>query len=253
MSPELFRELLERVSRGELGVEDALERARHLPFRDLGEAVVDHHRALRLGVPEVIYGAGKTIEQLIAICDELVAAGSNLLVTRLDDENAAVLAARFPGARHAPRARLVRYEPRPPRERPAAPVAVIAAGTSDLPVAEEALETLGAVGLRAMAVHDVGVAGIHRLLARYDELRSASAAIVVAGMEGALPSVVGGMVAYPIIAVPTSVGYGTALGGLTALMAMLTSCASGLTVVNIDNGFGAAMAVHRILPRAQEP
>jgi hypothetical protein len=253
MSPELFRELMERVARGELSVGDALREARHLPYRDLGVAVIDHHRALRQGVPEVIFGEGKTSEQLVKICDELVAAGSNLLVTRLDRDKAAELVARYPGARHAERARLVRYEPSPPRQRPGPPVAVISAGTSDIPVAEEAIETLAAVGLSSMPMHDVGVAGVHRLLARAEDLQRASAAIVIAGMEGALPSVVGGLVPYPVVAVPTSVGYGAAFGGFTTLLAMLTSCASGVTVVNIDNGFGAAMAIHRLLPRAHEP
>ncbi len=251
MSPERFRELLEAVRGGELSVEEGIERARHLPFRDLGVAVIDHHRALRQGVPEVVFGEGKTVEQLRTIAAELVTTGHNLLVTRIDAEKAAGLKTQIPELSYAAAARVARWEQTPVAPRPCEPVAVVCAGTSDIPVAEEALETLAALGIPAHRVFDVGVAGIHRLLGRSQELEKASAAIVIAGMEGALPSVVAGLVACPVIAVPTSVGYGTALGGLTALMAMLTSCASGLTVVNIDNGFGAAMALHRILPRAE--
>ncbi len=253
MSPERFRELLQRVQHGEVSVDAALEEARHLPFRDLGVAVIDHHRALRQGVPEVVFGQGKSIEQLTTIAAELISAGSNLLITRLDEVSAAALAEHHPRLSYSRVARVARLEQSPVPERPCAPVAVVSAGTSDIPVAEEALETLAAVGLSATRVFDVGVAGLHRLLGRSEDLASASAAIVIAGMEGALPSVVAGLVACPVVAVPTSIGYGTALGGLTALMSMLTSCASGLTVVNIDNGFGAAMALHRILPRAPKP
>jgi NCAIR mutase (PurE)-related protein len=251
MTPERLRELLARVSRGETVVDDALVELRDLPFRNIGVATVDHHRALRLGVPEVIYGASKTSEQLVAIVEEMARLGHNVLVTRVSDDKAAVLAARFPGLRHAPAARVARLEPKPVVRRPCAPVAVVCAGTSDIDVAEEAIETLEAVGLAATRIYDVGVAGLHRLLGRSADLEGASAAIVIAGMEGALPSVVGGIVAQPIVAVPTSIGYGTALSGFTALMAMLTSCASGVVVVNIDNGFGAAMAVHRMLPKGE--
>lgn len=251
MSPERFRDLLEQVKLGGVSVDDAIEHARHLPFRDLGVAVIDHHRALRQGVPEVVFGEGKTVEQLVIIAGELISTGHNLLITRISPDKAARLAETYPDITYAAEARVIRFEPVPVAERPCAPVAVICAGTSDIPVAEEALETLAAVGIPATRVFDVGVAGIHRLLGRSEELEKASAAIVIAGMEGALPSVVAGLVACPVIAVPTSIGYGTALGGFTALMSMLTSCASGLSVVNIDNGFGAAMALHRILPKAE--
>jgi NCAIR mutase (PurE)-related protein len=251
MSPERFRELLERVKLGGVSVDAALEEARHLPFRDLGVAVIDHHRALRQGVPEVVFGQGKSIDQLITIAAELISAGSNLLITRLRADAAVVLAEHHPAMKYEPVARVARLEQNAVPDRPCAPVAVVSAGTSDIPVALEALETLSALGIPATRIFDVGVAGIHRLLGRSEDLESASAAIVIAGMEGALPSVVAGLIACPVVAVPTSIGYGTALGGFTALMSMLTSCASGLTVVNIDNGFGAAMALHRILPRAE--
>lgn len=250
MDPRLVRELLERVQSNDVSVDAAIESLRELPFRDIGVAAVDHHRALRQGVPEVIFGERKTAEQIAAIAEEIARGGSNVLITRVDDAKAAALSARIPGIRHAPIARTMSLEiaPAPPRTR--GPVAVVTGGTSDMSVAEEAVETLLAVGLEPVRFYDVGVAGIHRLFHRMDELRRAAAVIVAAGMEGALPSVVGGVVSAPIVAVPTSVGYGTALGGFTALFAMLTSCASGVVVVNIDSGFGAAMAVHRMLKEA---
>ncbi len=250
MSPERLRELLERVQRGETDLGQAMAELRSLPFRDLGAANVDHHRALRQGVPEVVFGEGKSAEQITLIVAEMDRAGHDVLVTRLAADKAAEVREHCPELCYLPVARIGRLQRKPPRARPCAPVAVMCAGTSDVGVAEEACETLAALGIGATRMFDVGVAGIHRLFDRVHELERASAAIVIAGMEGALPSVVGGLVACPVIAVPTSVGYGTALGGLTALMAMLTSCAAGLTVVNIDNGFGAAMAVHRLLPRA---
>ncbi len=246
----MLRELLERVRAHEASVEDAARALSDLPFRDIGVATVDHHRALRQGLPEVIFGEKKSVDQIAVISEEIVRAGQNVLVTRVDDEKAAALLARLPSFRHAPLARTLSWEVGPKPVRTRGPVAVVTAGTSDIAVAEEAIETLGAVGLDARRLYDVGVAGIHRLLHKLDDLRRAAAVIVVAGMEGALPSVVGGMISAPIIAVPTSVGYGTALSGFTALFAMLTSCASGVVVVNIDSGFGAAMAAHRIL---QEP
>jgi pyridinium-3,5-biscarboxylic acid mononucleotide synthase len=250
MDPRRVQELLERVQSGETTVEQALGSLQNLPFRDLGFASVDHHRALRQGVPEVIFGEGKTAEQIAAIAEEMVRAGTNVLVTRIDAEKAGLISARVPGFRYSPVARTGKVELTPPARRPCGPIAVLTAGTSDMEVAEEAAETLGTLGLEPMRFYDIGVAGIHRLLHRVEELRRASAAIVCAGMEGALPSVVGGMLAAPVVAVPTAVGYGTALSGFTALFAMLTSCASGVVVVNIGNGFGAAMAVHRMMPRA---
>jgi NCAIR mutase (PurE)-related protein len=247
MDPRHVRELLERVRGSDVSVEEALEALRQLPFRDIGVANVDHHRALRQGTPEVIFGERKTVDQIARITEEMVRSGSNVLVTRVDPEKAAALRLRLPAFRHAVEARTLSLEvaPVPPRAR--GPVAVVTAGTSDVGVAEEAVETLLAVGLEPVRYYDVGVAGIHRILHKLEDLRRAAAVIVAAGMEGALPSVVGGVVSAPIVAVPTSVGYGTALSGFTALFAMLTSCASGVVVVNIDSGFGAAMAVHRML------
>jgi len=250
MDPRKVHELLERVRHGEVTVDAALESLQKLPFRDLGYATVDHHRALRQGVPEVMFGEGKSGEQIAGIAEEMVAAGTNVLVTRIDAAKAAFVAQRVPGFRYSPVGKTGAYEVAPPVKRPCGPVAVVTAGTSDNEVAEEAVETLLALGLDVLRLYDIGVAGIHRLLHRVDDLRRASAAIVCAGMEGALPSVVGGMLSTPVIAVPTAVGYGTALGGFTALFAMLTSCASGVVVVNIGNGFGAAMAAHRMLPKA---
>jgi pyridinium-3,5-biscarboxylic acid mononucleotide synthase len=247
MDPRVVRELLERVQGSDISVEDALEALRELPFRDIGVATVDHHRALRQGVPEVIFGERKTVDQIARIAEEMVRVGHNVLVTRVDPDKAEALRARLPAFRHAVEARTLSIDVTPVPKRSRGPVAVVTAGTSDIPVAEEAVETLMAVGLEPVRMYDVGVAGIHRLLHRLEDLRRAAAVICVAGMEGALPSVVGGVVSVPIVAVPTSVGYGTALGGFTALFAMLTSCASGVVVVNIDSGFGAAMAVHRIL------
>lgn len=246
MDPRHVRDLLVRLQQGEVDVEAALGELKHLPFRDLGFASVDHHRALRQGVPEVIFGEPKTAEQIIGIAREIASAGQNVLVTRIDAAKAAAITAALPAFVYAATARTgsLLSAPIPARK---GTVAVVTAGTSDLPVSEEAVETLTAVGLTPLRMYDVGVAGLHRLLHRLDALRAADCVIVVAGMEGALPSVVGGVVSTPIIAVPTSIGYGTALGGFTALFAMLTSCASGVVVVNIDSGFGAAMAAHRIL------
>jgi NCAIR mutase (PurE)-related protein len=247
MDPRLVRELLERVEGREVSVDDALESLRQLPFRDIGVATVDHHRALRQGTPEVIFGERKTVDQIARITEEMERAGHNVLVTRVDAAKAAALKERVPRFTHAVEARTLYLEIAPVAKRSRGPVAVVTAGTSDIDVAEEAIETLKAVGLEPQRFYDVGVAGIHRLLHKLEDLRRAAAVIVVAGMEGALPSVVGGIVSTPIVAVPTSVGYGSAMSGFTALFAMLTSCASGVVVVNIDSGFGAAMAVHRIL------
>ncbi len=250
MDPRVVRELLERVRGGDASVEDALESLRQLPFRDLGFATVDHHRALRQGIPEVIFGESKSVDQIATIAGEIASRGQNVLITRVDAPKGAALTALLPTLRYAELARTAALEVAPPPKREAGYVAVVTAGTSDIGVAEEAAETLIAVGLEPLRIYDVGVAGLHRLLHRVDDLRRAAAVIVVAGMEGALPSVIGGVVSAPIVAVPTSVGYGAALGGFTALFAMLTACASGLVVVNIDSGFGAAMAVHRMLPKA---
>jgi pyridinium-3,5-biscarboxylic acid mononucleotide synthase len=255
VSPERVFELLERVRSGALKPEAAVAELGHLPFEDLGYARVDHHRALRQGLPEVILGQGKTAEQISGIARSLLAGGQNVLVTRLSPEAAPAVLAAVPELEHHPIARTALALKTPVPVVEGAKVAVVTAGTSDLPVAEEALETLRAAGVPTERIFDVGVAGLHRLLDRVKVLRRARALIVVAGMEGALPSVVGGLVAAPVVAVPTSTGYGAAFEGLTALFGMLTSCASGVTVVNIDNGFGAAMAVLRLIraPNTETP
>jgi len=250
MDPRRVRELLELVRDGDVNVDDAVATLQGLPFKDLGFATIDHHRALRQGVPEVVFGEGKTADQIVGIAAEMIRAQTNVLVTRLDADKATLVSNVVPSLKYSPLGRTGFVEVEPPAQRPCAPVAIITAGTSDMPVAEEAAETLYALGLEPRRMYDIGVAGIHRLLHRIDDLRSASAAIVCAGMEGALPSVVGGVVSTPVVAVPTNVGYGTALSGFTALFAMLTSCAAGVVVVNIGNGFGAAMAVHRMMPLA---
>lgn len=245
MDPDRLRKLLEAVKVGETGVEQALSELETLPFKDLDFAHVDHHRALRQGIPEVILAEGKTLEHIAGVIEEIERVGQDVLVTRLSADRAAELQKTFPSLEYSPLARIAKNrKTHPPRV--SGFVAVVTAGTSDLPVAEEAVETLSVCGIATERIADVGVAGLHRLLPRIDRLREARAVIVVAGMEGALVSVIGGLVAAPVVAVPTSVGYGVSLGGLTALFAMLTSCASGVTVVNIDNGFGAAVVASRI-------
>ncbi|MBX3469730.1 MAG: nickel pincer cofactor biosynthesis protein LarB [Planctomycetes bacterium] len=245
MTPDAIRALLEEVAQGRRTPDAALLALKELPFQDLGFAKVDHHRALRLGVPEVIFGQGKAPDHLAAIARAIVDRGHDLLVTRVDAAQAEAVLAAVPAAHHEPRARTITLR-REARPTPPDPVLVVAAGTSDLPVAEEARVTAEACGSRVETLYDVGVAGIHRLLAHTQVLRRAGVVVVVAGMEGALPSVVGGLIDRPVIAVPTSVGYGAAFGGLAALLGMLNSCAPGLTVVNIDNGFGAGYAAARI-------
>jgi NCAIR mutase (PurE)-related protein len=247
MDPQRLRELLDRVKRGEASIDEAVADLRDLPFADLGYAVVDHHRAVRQGVPEVILGQGKTAAQIIGIAQELERAGQNVLVTRLDADKARAVATVVTDLKYVELAKTATLERRPIPPLGTKPIALVSAGTSDLPVAEECAETLRMLGVGVERVYDVGVAGIHRLLHKRDVFDRASVVIVVAGMEGALPSVVGGMVAGPVIAVPTSVGYGVSLEGITALAAMLSSCASGVVVCNIDNGFGAAYAAARIL------
>jgi NCAIR mutase (PurE)-related protein len=240
------------VQSGEMDLPSALAELRKLPFADLGYARVDHHRALRQGVPEVVFAEGKTVEQIVGIVQEIERAGHDVLVTRLGAEPARALLAEVPALEYAAMARVAKFRKSAALRQNAGYVALVSAGTSDMPVAEEAAETLALCGIPVERIYDVGVAGLHRLTADLDRLARATAVIVVAGMEGALPSVVGGLVARPVIAVPTSVGYGASLGGLTALFGMLSSCASGVTVVNIDNGFGAAMAAMRMLPLVSE-
>jgi hypothetical protein len=238
-----LRDILNQVSRGALPAEEAEQRLldylREFPFEDIGFARVDHHRAIRKGFPEVIFGSGKTPAHIAAIAARIVARGHSLLVTRTTDEAYAAVAAEVPAATFHPDARAITL-----RQEDVAPgrgvVLVVAAGTADLPVAEEAVVTAEIMGNQVERLYDVGVAGLHRLLSAHDRLTAARVIIVAAGMEGALPSVIGGLVSVPIIAVPTSVGYGAAFGGIAALLGMLNSCAGGVSVVNIDNGFGAA-------------
>jgi hypothetical protein len=255
--PELQR-LLADVRSGACSPDDAVHRLRRLPFADLGFAKVDHHRSLRQGLPEAVYGQGKTAGQCSAIVGELLADGEgSVILTRADAHQVEVVASEHPGGERtvtgpATGADQVRGElsavvwrPAPPRP---ARTLVVTAGTSDLPVARECAATLTALGLRPIELADCGVAGLHRLLASADELADADAVVVVAGMEGALASVIGGITPAPVVAVPTSTGYGAALEGVTALLAMHASCAAGITVVGIDNGFGAACAIARMLP-----
>lgn len=240
---ELIRQLLAQVADGVLTPDDALEQLKSLPFEDLGFAHVDHHRSLRKGYPETILCAGKTTEQIIAIAERLVARGSLVLGTRISEEAAAAVQKRWSHAEIDSMARTV-VIPAVDAEQPE-PVGrllVVSAGTSDIPVAQEAVVTARTMGANVEAIFDVGVAGIHRLFAHAEQLRQARVIVVVAGMEGALASVVGGLVDVPVIAVPTSVGYGASFGGVAALLSMLNSCASGVLVVNIDNGYGAGYA-----------
>jgi pyridinium-3,5-biscarboxylic acid mononucleotide synthase len=247
MDEAAIRTLVEGLHRGDVGPDEAIRQLRRLPFTDLGFANVDHHRALRLGRPEAVYAPGKTPAQCVAIVGELLAEDGPVLLSRADPEQIAAVTSAHPGG--AVCGATVVWRPAAPRpER----VVVVTAGTSDLPVAEEARATLGAFGWDASLIADVGVAGLHRLLAHVDDIQGADAVLVVAGMEGALASVVGGLTPAPVVAIPTSAGYGAGLEGVTALLAMLSSCASGLVVVGIDNGFGAANAVARILTRTQD-
>ncbi len=246
MTPDCLKSLLEAHKRGDIPVEEVLTQLRELPFEDVGCAQVDHHRELRQGVPEVIFGEGKSVEQIGRIMTAMSGKGSNILVTRLAADKAHDVAALFPAASYHADARCLTFEQKPVEPRGKGTILVVSAGTSDIPVAAEALVTAGFLGNRTSHVYDVGVAGIHRLLARREQLAAAAVIIVVAGMEGALPSVVGGLVDKPVIAVPTSVGYGASFGGIAALLGMLNSCAAGVTVVNIDNGFGAACAASQI-------
>ncbi|MEW5853808.1 MAG: nickel pincer cofactor biosynthesis protein LarB [Myxococcota bacterium] len=245
--------LLESVRDGKLPPLNALEQLKELPYKDLEDfARVDHFRALRRGDPEVIFGEGKTAAQVAAICQELNRKGQTALVTRLHPDKAVQLKDAIPDGEYYPVARIWLRLAQPWRDRGRGEVLVVCAGTSDLPVAEEAAITLHALGNRVGRITDVGVAGLHRVLAERPRLQQATCIVVVAGMEGALPSVVAGLVQAPVIAVPTSVGYGAAFGGVAALLAMLNSCATGVSVVNIDNGFGAAYCAS-LINRAPEP
>lgn len=247
MDPMKLRELLAQVQAGQASVEQAVDALKGLPFTDLGYAMVDHHRAVRQGVPEVVFGHGKTPAQIVGIAQELARTGQNVLITRLDAEKAALVKRDLPELVYKELARTGTIEQAVIPELGKGTVALMSAGTGDLAVAEECAETLRMIGAKVERIYDVGVAGIHRLLYKRETFEKSAVVIVVAGMEGALPSAVGGLVSVPVIAVPTSIGYGAAFGGIAALCGMLTSCASGVTVCNIDNGFGAAFAAGRIL------
>ncbi len=251
MRRDRVHDLLRQVADGSLAVDRAMDALSFEPVESLGFATIDHHRALRQGFPEVIYGEGKTAEQVRDIALRLVERGAGMLATRLSPDAAELLRASLPNVELNALGRTAYLAGNEPVPQGRGTIAVVTAGTSDLPVAEEAAVTLGALGNTVARVTDVGVAGIHRVLAKRDELSAAAVVIVIAGMDGALPSVVGGLVRCPVIAVPTSVGYGAALGGIAALLTMLNSCAAGITVVNIDNGFGAAVAASRITHQIQ--
>jgi len=242
IQPEQLQQLLKDVKAGRLTVDEAVEKLRHLPFEDLGFACVDHHRKIRRGYPEVIYCPGKTNEQIIKIFSALAAKGNNVLATRAEEHVFKALAGtgRFPQARYEKLARALVLEQQK-IESSKFVIPIVTAGTADMPVAEEARVTAGIMGQQAELICDVGVAGLHRLLSHLPKLQNANVIIVVAGMEGALASVVGGLVSCPVIAVPTSIGYGACFEGLSALLTMLNSCAAGVAVVNIDNGFSAAV------------
>ena len=242
MQIEQLQKLLEQVKNGQLEIDQAIEKLRHLPFEDLGFACVDHHRQIRRGFPEVIYCPGKTTEQIIEIFGSLAERGNNVLATRAEPQvfDALVKTNKFPNVRYEELARAIVLEQKElPQSKSVLPI--VTAGTSDLPVASEAKVTAEIMGQRTELICDVGVAGLHRLFKHLSNLQQANIIIVVAGMEGALASVLGGLVSCPVIAVPTSVGYGASFQGLSALLTMLNSCASGITVVNIDNGFSAAV------------
>jgi NCAIR mutase (PurE)-related protein len=237
MDQDKLKQLLEQVREGAVNVDEALGRLKHMPFEDLGFAKVDHHRAIRNGMPEVIFGKGKAPEHVVEIAARLVERSPNLLATRVDPGAAEMLRERFPEAEYFPKSGVVRLW-RDRTIRGKGTIVVACAGTSDIPVAEEAHLTAEIMGNRVESIFDIGVAGIHRLMSNRERLTEARVCVVCAGMEGALPSAVGGLVSCPVIAVPTSIGYGASFNGLAALLGMLNSCASNVTVVNIDNGFG---------------
>jgi pyridinium-3,5-biscarboxylic acid mononucleotide synthase len=238
MNQDQLRLLLEQVRGGAVDIDGALARLRHLPFEDLGFAKIDHHRALRHGMPEVVFAKGKTAEQVVAIAEKLVEDGPNVLITRADRECAEAVTGKLPSGEYFPLSGVIRFW-RDRSIRGKGKIAVVCAGTSDMFVAEEARLTAETMGNEVDCIYDVGVAGIHRLISNRERIAEARVVVVCAGMEGALPSAIGGMVSCPVIAVPTSVGYGASFHGLAALLGMLNSCSSNVTVVNIDNGFGA--------------
>ena len=239
MNPDNIRQLLDKVRKGELSIDRALKKLKTLPLEDIGFATLDHHRSLRKGFPEVIWGEGKTSSQITTIIKKMLSKNHPILVTRVDARKASQIKKSIPSITYHPVSRTLTSTTNKIPKRGKGTILVVSAGTSDIPVAEEAVITATIMGNKVDHLYDVGVAGIHRLVEKKEKLMSASVLIVVAGMEGALPSVIGGLMDKPIIAVPTSTGYGTGLGGIAALLSMLNSCASGIAVVNIDNGFGA--------------
>jgi len=242
MNEDRLKDLLADFQEGKVSLPDVLDKLKYLPFEDIGFACVDHHRGLRRGCGEVIFGEGKNPEDIIAIMKRMVEKEENILVTRLSPGKADIIMQNFSEADYNQRGRILTLQLNPVKRKGRGCILVVSAGTSDIPVTEEAAVTARFMGNEVEILHDIGVSGLHRLLAHRDQLTAAAVIIVVAGMEGALPSVIGGLVDKPVIAVPTSVGYGASFGGLTALLGMLNSCASGVTVVNIDNGFGAGYA-----------
>jgi NCAIR mutase (PurE)-related protein len=239
MHAEKVKQLLRDVRSGKRTVKEALEALKGLPFEDIGDAMVDHHRQFRRGFPEVIMGEGKAADQIISIVESLVDKEENVLITRIEEEKVIPLRKVFPDIDYRPRSRTATLVKTPIEVRGKGTILIVTAGTTDIPVAEEAMVTAQMMGNEVEMIFDVGVAGIHRLLHHRDKIMRAHVLVVVAGMEGALPSVVGGLVNRPVIAVPTSIGYGASFRGVAALLAMLNSCAAGVAVVNIDNGFGA--------------
>jgi len=249
MNTDTLLELLNAVSNGELPVEKAANRLKNIAYEDIDFAHIDHHRSLRKGFPEVIFGEGKTAEQILGILKKMIAHENTVLVTRIDPPKAEAVCNNCPEAVYHADARILLWEKQAPAITGKGTILVVSAGTSDIPVAREAILTAEAMGNQVETVFDIGVAGIHRLMGHREMITAAAVLIVVAGMEGALPSVVAGLTASPVIAVPTSIGYGVSLGGLTALFGMLSSCSSNVAVVNIDNGFGAgymASAINHI-------
>jgi pyridinium-3,5-biscarboxylic acid mononucleotide synthase len=246
LNPETLSRLLEDVRRGDVSVEEAARRLRILPFEDIGVACVDHHRSLRRGAPEILFGQGKDVSQMLSIMASMCGQNENIMITRLSAEKAERIREKYPDAIYHQQAGVLTLLNHPIALKGRGTILVISAGTSDIPVAEEAAETARFLGNEVETLYDLGVCGLHRVLQHFDKLTKAAVLIVVAGMEGALPSVVGGLVDKPVIAVPTSVGYGASFQGVAALLGMLNSCASGVTVVNIDNGFGAAYAASLI-------
>lgn len=242
MNQDVLRQLLDRLSKGEITIDNALEQLKRLPFEDLGFACIDHHRTLRKGLSEVIFGEGKEVPAIIAIMEQMLAQEENVLVTRLSRDKSKEIQDRFPESTYYEKARMLTVIRRPIEISGRGTILIMTAGTSDIPVGEEAAVVARFMGNKVDTIYDVGVAGLHRLLGHWEKITKAAVIVVAAGMEGALPSVVGGLVDKPVIAVPTSIGYGASFQGIAALLGMLNSCASGVTVVNIDNGFGAGYA-----------